>query len=214
MGIRGWRAAAKLAALAVAVVALAASMIATDKSSVAMAASRTVHVGQQNGGTAVAFQFNRASILVQAGDTVDWSLFSGGSVSHNVTSYAETAPGTPEWASGTLCTGGLCPPGSVTSFDRAFTTPGVYTYYCSFHALRAAADPANIDANIAAGFMVGKITVTAASVGGLAVQPSFNQDAPAESSSAGTGFPMLQLGGAAIGVCLVLLALFVARRRA
>ncbi len=143
----------------------------------AQAATTTVQVGQQNGGTAAASQFNAASITISAGDTVHWTWFSN-TFGHTVTSYDETGS-VPDWQSPVLN-------GSGQSFDHTFTTAGVYTYYCSIHATRADADPANIDANIAAGLMVGKITVTSSSVGGIASVPDVTQ-LPAASASGGGG---------------------------
>jgi plastocyanin len=98
--------------------------------------------GQHNGAALAATQFNAASIVVTAGDTVHWSLFRG---LHTVNTLSENTPGTPDWGSGTPVS---------TTFDHTFTTPGTYTYYCSIDAVRAEANAANIDANIDAGDIV------------------------------------------------------------
>ncbi len=128
----------------------------------AEAATTTVQVGQQNGGTTFANQYNPAFIVIGRNDTVHWTWFSG---LHTVTSYSESTPGVPDWQSAINST--------TTTFDRMFGLPGVVTYYCSIHALRSQAAPANIDANIAAGFMVGKIVVPAP-VGGIAQTPNLS----------------------------------------
>ena len=156
------------AGLLTALLALAAAG-ALVAAGTASAGTTTVQAGQQNGGAGAALQFNAASIVVNAGDTVHWAWFSGGS--HTVTAWSETTPGTPDWGSGTICVG-VCPAGSVSTFDHIFTSSGVYTYYCSFHALRAGADPSNVDSSIGSGLMVGKITVIDARVvGGVAHAP-------------------------------------------
>ncbi len=125
----------------------------------AHAATATVVVGQTNGGGATGVnQFDPASILMTAGDTVTWTS-ANDNRAHTATSYDETVPGTPDWDSGTMKSGT-----AVTTFSRTFTTPGTYTYYCAFHAGRNDADPAVIDASIAAGKMVGKIVIAAAAL--------------------------------------------------
>jgi plastocyanin len=97
--------------------------------------------GQHNGAALAATQFNAASIVVTAGDAVQWSLSRG---LHTVNALSETTPGAPDWANLT----------SVNTFDHTFTTSGRYTYYCSIDAVRAEANAANIDANIDAGDIV------------------------------------------------------------
>ena len=122
----------------------------------ASAATTTVTVGQTNGGGATGVnQFNAAAITITAGDTVQWNSAIDNR-SHDVTAYAEAVPSTPDWQSPTLRSGT-----ANTTFSRVFSTAGTYTYYCSLHASRADAAPGVIDANIASGQMVGKITVNA-----------------------------------------------------
>ena len=114
-----------------------------------------VIVGQTNGGTTNDVnQFNAASITIQSGTTVTWNS-APDNRQHDVSSHAESTPGTPDWQSPTLRSS------ATNTFTRQFNTTGTHTYYCSLHASRAQADPAVIDANIAAGVMVGKIVVTA-----------------------------------------------------
>lgn len=122
----------------------------------ASAATTAVTVGQTNGGGATGVnQFNAAAITITAGDTVQWNSALDNR-SHDVTAYAEAVPATPDWQSPTLRSGT-----ANTTFSRVFSTAGTYTYYCSLHAGRADAAPGVIDANIAAGMMVGKVTVNA-----------------------------------------------------
>lgn len=181
-------------------VAVTATLVGVAVPERALAAN-TVQVGQQNGGTAAGFQFNAATILVKTGDTVHWTLFTG---THTVTAFDETTPGTPDWTSGTL----------VSTFDHTFTTPGVYTYYCQFHATRAAADPANVDARIAAGFMVGKIVVETPSVGGVAHLPSPRGGAGGiAAAGSDSGLPWWPAAVAAIATGLLLCGGLVAIRR-
>ena len=138
--------------------AAAVTLFALLPSSQTHAATRNVNVGQ-NGSGAAAFTFNPAATGAIVGDTVHWSWFSG---IHFVSSYVESAPGTPEWENGFSMSG--------DSLDHVFAAPGVYTYYCKLHASRSAADPSVVDANIAAGVMVGKIVV-ASTVGGVSESP-------------------------------------------
>jgi plastocyanin len=116
--------------------------------SLASAASTVVVLaGQTNGGGPAERQFNAASITISAGDTVRWQWYAD---EHDVTAYdgSYTSP---------LLTG------AGQSFERTFSTPGTYTYYCDRHASTGDADPARIDERIADGKMVGKIVVQAAS---------------------------------------------------
>ena len=141
----------------------------------ASAATTAVTVGQTNGGGATGVnQFNAAAITITAGDTVQWNSAIDNR-SHDATSYAEAVPSTPDWQSPTLRSGT-----ANTTFSRVFSTAGTYTYYCSLHAGRADAAPGVIDANIAAGMMVGKITVNA---------PAPDLTAPAASAVAASPNP-------------------------
>jgi len=136
--------------------ALVATVIANGGGNSASAATTTVTVGQTNGGGATGVnQFNAAAVTITAGDTMQWNSALDNR-SHDVTAYAETAPGTPDWQSPTLRSGT-----ANSTFSRVFSTAGTYTYYCSLHANRDDAAPGVIDANIASGQMVGKITVNA-----------------------------------------------------
>jgi plastocyanin len=156
---------------------VAATALGLASAGLAKAATMTVQVGQQDGGMLAANQFNAATITLTAGDTAHWAWFSN-PLGHTVVSFAQTG-GVPDWQSPVLN-------GSGQSFDHTFTTPGVFTYYCSIHALRSDADPANIDASLALGKMVGKIVVSAPaapSVGGVAALP--NADVLAVKPAAG-----------------------------
>lgn len=149
-------------------------LVSTGYAQPAGAATITIVVGQTNGGTTTGVnQYNSASVSGTAGDTVTWNS-ANDNRSHTVTSYSETVAGTPDWDSGTMRSGT-----AVSTFSRVFTAPGVYTYYCAFHANRADAAPAVIDANIALGMMVGKIVLAAAAadttapaVSGVATAPN------------------------------------------
>jgi len=122
----------------------------------AAAAPATVTVGQTNGGGATGVnQFNAAAVTITAGESVTWNS-AADNRSHDVSSYAEAVPGTPDWQSPTLRSGT-----ANTTFSRTFSPAATYTYYCSLHANRSDAAPGVIDANIAAGMMVGKVTVDA-----------------------------------------------------
>lgn len=67
------------------------------------------------------FSFSPANVTVPAGTTVHWNFVVG---VHSSTSGACCTPdGT--WDSGIL--------GSGATFDRAFSTPGVYPYFCQVH---------------------------------------------------------------------------------
>jgi plastocyanin len=186
--------------------ALAVALLAMLTPPDAHAATTTVQIGQQNGGSLAASQFNAATVVITAGDTVHWNLFDG---IHSVNSYIETTPGTPDWSSGT-------PVGA--SFNHTFALPGIYTYYCSVHAVRSQADPANIDANIAAGAMVGKVVVTGvASVGGVAdVISGHGPTSPAaQATRAGDGTGITwTMAGAAFAALLALTAATLVVRRA
>ncbi len=128
-------------------------------SGTARAATFTVVVGQTNGGTTTGVnQYNPASVSLTAGDTVTWNSAPDGR-QHDVTSYAETTPGTPDWASPTLRS-----TTTSTTFSHVFAASGTNTYYCTLHAFRSDASLANIDASIAAGKMVGKIVAAEAAV--------------------------------------------------
>lgn len=61
--------------------------------------------------------FNPAAFSATAGQTVTWAWASG-SVTHNIV-FDDGAPGSGNQASGT--------------FERTFSTPGDYTYFCSIH---------------------------------------------------------------------------------
>ena len=144
--------------VAFALLALAGALVLSEAPS-AHAAIHSVNVGQDSNGLAN-FRFNPAASTAVKGDTVHWSWFNG---NHTVVSYQESSPGVPQWQSPVLTMSG-------DSFDHTFPTGGTFTYYCSIHSSRLAADPANVDANIAAGGMVGKITVSSV-VGGISLSP-------------------------------------------
>ncbi len=183
--------------------ALAAALLAMMTPAQVDAATATVQVGQQNGGSIAASQFNAASVVVTAGDTVHWTLFNG---VHSVNAFIETTPGTPDWNSPT-------PVGA--SFDHTFAAPGIYTYYCSVHAQRTQADPANVDANIAAGAMVGKVTVIGvASVGGVADVLNGGGSAPTARASSTGGVPWTIAAAALLAVTAAAIVLRRTRARA
>lgn len=144
-----WESASALSLAAIAAVAVFAAALVLVAGNAAVPAVIRVTVGQQNGGAVKADQYNPASIGISQGDTIRWEWSSG---VHDVTSYAETAPGTPEWQSSLMTAAGH-------SYERQFSSPGTFTYYCSIHAFAQDASPAVVDQNIAAGKMVGKVVV-------------------------------------------------------
>ena len=114
-----------------------------------------VIVGQTNGGGANGVnQFNAASITINSGTAVTWQSAPDGR-RHDVTSAVIPA-GATAFYSGDLDSD--VPP---ATFSSTLTATGTYTYFCSFHASAADATLANVDANIAAGLMVGKMVVQA-----------------------------------------------------
>ncbi len=152
--VKHW--ASRLGGVAVAIVLLAAiaglTLVGSDSAS---AVDTTVIVGQTNGGGPNNVnQYNAASITITAGNTVTWNS-APDDRRHDVTSSVVPA-GATAFTSGDLRSS------QVNTFARQFNTAGTYTYYCTFHALASDATLANIDANIAAGLMVGKIVVEAA----------------------------------------------------
>ena len=130
------------------------TVLAGSAGMVANAATTTVLVGQANGGTTSSSQYNAAAISNAVGDTVTWNSFNTNQ--HNVVAYSEAVAGTPDWDSGIMRVGG------TATFSRLLSAVGVTTYYCSLHANRSDAAPGVIDASIASGIMVGKITTAAA----------------------------------------------------
>ncbi len=161
-------------AAALALVALVFGVVhARDATPIASAATTTVQVGQQNGGSTSANQFNAASISAVAGDTVRFVRFAG---THNVVSSVVPAGAVLSCnaAVGTCTnTAFQFPPTAVaagdpivagTNYDLVFgaaSAPGTYTYYCNIHAGANDATLANVDSSIAGGKMVGKIVVSA-----------------------------------------------------
>ena len=97
------------------------------------------------------------------------------------------------------------------SLDHVFPAPGIYTYYCSLHAPRDAAAPANIDASIASGQMVGKVIVSS-TVGGVSEQVDPSTLGVAERDSSDARW-MYYAGAAAIVVILSSAALMLRLRR-
>ena len=186
----------------VALVALLAAMsvLALLPASRGDAATRNVNVGQNSSG-APALLFNPTIQSAIVGDTVHFVWFDG---FHTATSYDESSPGTPQWQSPILT-------GAGQSFDHVFPTAGVFAYYCSIHSTRNAASPANIDASIASGLMVGKIIVSS-TVGGVSEQVDGSTLAVAERDSSEPPW-MYYAGAAAIVVMLSSAALVLRLRR-
>ena len=153
--VKHW--ASRLGGAAVAIALLAAiaglTLVGSDSAS---AVNTTVIVGQTNGGGPNGVnQYNAASITITSGDTVTWDSAPDGR-RHDVTSSVVPA-GQSAFTSGDLDSD--VPP---ASYARVFNATGTYTYYCTFHAQASEATLANVDANIAAGLMVGKVVVQAA----------------------------------------------------
>ena len=130
-------------------------------------------VGQLNGGTGSAQQYNSASISVVRGDTVRWEWFNG---THDIQSA--NAPGlSPGPRAGFNSLGQV--------YQYTFNTAGTYTYYCDEHAGPGDADLANINQSLADGKMVGKVVVTAPVADTLA--PAVSGVAAAPNPTAGSG---------------------------
>ena len=166
---RGIRSMAVVALL----LALASGLILIRSDS-ANAAPATVVVGQTNGGGANGVnQYNAAAVTITSGESVTWNSAVDGRA-HDVNSAVIPA-GATAFSSPILDSDS--PP---ATFSRTLTTTGTYTYFCSLHASAADATLANIDANIAAGQMVGKITVQA---------PAPDTTAPAASAVAANPNP-------------------------
>ncbi len=98
------------------------------------------------------YTFSSASLTIKAGTTVKWE--NKGTTSHTTTSDAGVSPA---FDSGTLTAPGTTtdPYGGTTttpggSFQLTFSTPGTYTYHCTFHGV-----PGSVP-----GTMKGTITVT------------------------------------------------------
>ena len=154
MNGRNWKRRLALAGVVVPLLAIVAalSLIGSDS---AAAATTTVTVGQTNGGGATGVnQYNAAAITVTRNDTVTWNSAVDGR-SHDVNSAVVPA-GAVAFSSPILDSDT-----ASNSFSRVLNVDGTYTYFCSLHASAADATLANVDANIAAGVMVGKITVNA-----------------------------------------------------
>src|SRR3990172_8971927 len=160
---------------AVAVLALlVAGLGLFSKADNAAAATTTVIVGQTNGGGANSVnQYNAAAITITSDDTVTWNSAPDGRA-HDVNSGVIPA-GASAFSSAILDSDN--PP---ATFSRTLTTTGTYTYFCSLHSDASEATLANIDANIVAGRMVGKITVNA---------PAPDTTAPAASAIAANPNP-------------------------
>jgi plastocyanin len=74
--------------------------------------------------------FNPAAFSATAGQTVTWAWASG-SVTHNIV-FDDGAPGSGNQASGT--------------FERTFSAPGDYTYFCSIHGASVMSGVVNVAA--------------------------------------------------------------------
>ena len=137
--------------LALVVVAMSVAGAGVFGHSPAIAATTMVNVGQTNGGTTAANQYNPASITIALGDTAHFMLFAG---PHDVQSAVVPAGGVAFTSPSPMAVG--------STFSVTPTVVGTYTYYCTLHADATDATVANVAANIAAGVMVGRIVVTAA----------------------------------------------------
>ena len=166
----GW---ACLGLMLMAVAAAIAAPLLHTSAHPAEAATTSVNVGQ-DAGSAAADEFNANTITIAAGDTVHWQWFAG---FHNVSSYDESSPGTPAWGTAITFFNG-----AGKTFDRAFDTPGTYTYYCSLHAARTDADPAAPDLTK----MVGKVVVVAAATPTQTNTPTITNTVPAGSTATAT----------------------------
>ena len=148
----------------------------------AKAASTTVQVGQANGGTSPADQYNAASVTIPLGDTVSFTLFDG---FHDVKSAAVPLGGAAFTSPLPLVAG--------TPFAVTPAAAGIYTYFCSIHSNLDEAALAGIDASIANGNMVGKIVVNAATTptptATATTTPTFTATATATTTPTATATP-------------------------
>ncbi len=150
--------------------------VRSDGASVASAApvTRTVLVGQVNGGTTSSNQYNSANVAAVQGDTIRFTRFAG---THNIASSVVPAGAVlscspvlgacsnTAWEFPPTATGGGDAIAAATNYDLAIgaaSAVGTYTYYCTIHANASDASLANVDGNIAGGGkMVGKFVVSA-----------------------------------------------------
>jgi plastocyanin len=112
----------KVTAVAAIVLALVVGL-GQGNNSASAAATFNVNVGQQNGGSSSANQYNPNDITIYVGDTIQWDRFAG---THDVTPVGVVPAGfvgTPE--------GDLNEPGESYSFT--FDTAGTVWYYCENH---------------------------------------------------------------------------------
>ncbi len=126
------------------------------------AATTTVVVGQTNGGGANGVnQFNAAAITITRNDTVTWNS-APDNRSHTIVSAV-----VPGGASAFASPGSLRNGTALATFSTTLTVDGTYVYYCDLHYTpgSSGAQPVltttNVGTLIAAGEMVGKITVNA-----------------------------------------------------
>ena len=168
----------KLAALGLLTFIALIAGVAIFRSDAAKAVSTTtVLVGQKTDGTA-ADQYNPASVTITLGDTVSFTRFAG---SHDATSAVVPA-GASAFASPSPMVAGA--PFAVTP-----TATGIYTFYCSIHSNPTEATLANVDANIAAGRMVGKIVVTAPAATATPTSTPATATATPTATATGTATP-------------------------
>ncbi|MBI5949502.1 MAG: WxL domain-containing protein [Chloroflexi bacterium] len=140
------------------------------------AATITVVVGQNSGGTNGVDRYNPADITITTGDTVTWNSAPDGR-QHDVTEQSGA------WASPLLRSSG------TNTWSRTFPTAGTYLYYCSLHS-----DPAEAAAMSFNTTMVGRITVnppapdtTNPTVSGVAASPNPTAGAAGVALSATVG---------------------------
>ena len=176
----------KLAALGLLTFIALIAGAAIFRSDAAKAVSTTtVLVGQKTDGTA-ADQYNPASVTITLGDTVSFTRFAG---SHDATSAVVPA-GASAFASPSPMVAGA--PFAVTP-----TATGIYTFYCSIHSNPTEATLANVDANIAAGRMVGKIVVTAPAATATPTSTPATATATPTATATGTATPTATATGTA-----------------
>ena len=163
--------------LALMAVAMGLAGVGALRNNVAVAAPTTitVQVGQRPSGTSGS-QFNAAAVTMTLGDTVSFIRFAG---SHDATSVVVPAGGSQFLSPSPMAAGS---PLTVTP-----AAAGIYTYYCTIHADPSEATLANIDANIAAGSMVGKIVVNAPAA--PTATPGVTTPTPTATTAPGTATP-------------------------
>ncbi len=140
------------------------------------------------------FQSGTCPTTIAVGDTVQWNFAAPpplvpGHTTTECGASCDTPTGTPIWDSGIRTSG---------SFSHTFSSPGVFKYQCSIHGA----------------LMRGQVTVTGASVGGIAELPSAAGAPVTQPTTSSSHFGLIAGSIAmAAGVATLAGAVWSARRR-